>query len=304
MLITGANGHLGQRLLRRLALRSSAGTTSAVRAAVRSKQAASAVHAFAPSSDCVIVDYHDVDGLARAAERCHAIVHLVGILKEGARTRYVEAHEGAAHAIAAAAEKAGVGRIVYLSILGASAGSENACLASKGRAEAILLARAVPTTVIRLPMVLGADQPAALALKAKAMRRVLPLVRGGASREQPIDADDVTTALLAAARPHPERGEILDLAGPESLSHRALVMRIAQLLGRRPRIVPVPLALVRSFAWIAERTLANPPLTRPMLEVLEHNDEIDPAPACRRLGLALTPLDDTLRRCLLPDAPA
>jgi uncharacterized protein YbjT (DUF2867 family) len=298
ILITGANGHLGQRLLRRLAGQSSPGAAVA-RAAVRSAQAASAVRALGTAWDCAVVDYSDVDALARAAESCRAIVHLVGILKESSRTRYAEAHESTAHAIAAAAEKAGVRRIVYLSILGANAGSENACLASKGRAEAILLGRAVPTTVIRLPMVLGAGEPAALALCAQAMRRVLPLVRGGASREQPIDADDVTTAILAAAARDDERGGSFDLAGPESITHRELVLRAASLLRRRPRILPVPYPLVRAFAFLAERSLANPPITRPMLEVLEQDDEIDPAPACREFGLALTPLNETLRRCVL-----
>jgi len=31
--------------------------------------------------------------------------------------------------------------------------------------------------------------------------------------------------------------------------------------------------------------------------VLEHDDHVDPSPACRALGLTLTPLDETLRRC-------
>jgi len=300
ILITGANGHLGQRLLRRVAKESPPGA-AAVQAAVRSAQAASAVRALGTACDCAVVDYRNVDALARAAERCQAIVHLVGILKESSRTRYTEAHESTAHAIAAAAEKAGVRRIVYLSILGASAASANACLASKGRAEAILLGHAVPTTVIRLPMVLGAGEPAATALRAQAMRRILPLVRGGASREQPIDADDVTAAILSAAARDDEWGGGCDLAGPESLTHRELVLRVASLLRRRPRILPVPFPLVRAFAFLAERSLANPPITRPMLEVLEHDDEIDPAPACRELGLELTPLDETLRRCVLSE---
>ena len=269
---------------------------------VRSKQAAAAVAALGLTSDCVVADYRDVDALARAAASCHALVHLVGILKESSRTSYAEAHEATAQAIAAAAEKAGVRRIVYLSILGAHPGSTNPCLASKGRAEATLLGCSVPTTVIRLPMVLGAGEPAALALRAKAMRRVVLLVRGGASREQPLDADDVTTAILAATR-HGGEGRSLDLAGPESLPHRELVLRAASLLGRRPRMAALPLAVARAFAALAERTFTNPPLTRAMLEVLEHDDEIDPAPACQALGLALTPLDETLRRCLLARDP-
>ena len=41
-----------------------------------------------------------------------------------------------------------------------------------------------------------------------------------------------------------------------------------------------------------------------MLGVLDHDDDIDPRPACARLGLALTPLDETLRRCVGPGSEA
>jgi NADH dehydrogenase len=302
VLVTGANGHLGQRLLRRLASRSAFDVRA--RAVVRSQSAADSVRALRlePAPECEVVDYHDVDGLSRAAEGCTHIVHLVGILKESATTRYTDAHESTAFAVARAAEKAGVKRIVYLSILGASAGSRNPCLASKGRAERILLEREVPTTVIRLPMVLGAGDIAARALRGQAMTGVLPLVRGGRTLEQPIDADDVGTAILLALSRRALAGEVIELAGPESLSHRDLVLRAAALHRRRPRILPIPLALARLAAALAERILANPPITRPMLDVLEHDDRIDPRPACALLGLTLTPLDETLRRTVGPGA--
>jgi 2-alkyl-3-oxoalkanoate reductase len=118
-------------------------------------------------------------------------------------------------------------------------------------------------------------------------------VRGGATLEQPIDARDLVHALELALVAPVER-EALDLAGPESLTHRALVLRVAALLGRRPRIVPLPLAAASALAFAMERLAAEPPLTRAMLGVLEHDDRIDPLPAARRLGLELTPLDDTL----------
>jgi hypothetical protein len=44
--------------------------------------------------------------------------------------------------------------------------------------------------------------------------------------------------------------------------------------------------------------LPSRPLTLPMLEVLERDDRVDPAPACRALRLELAPLDATLRRVL------
>src|SRR5690606_24295746 len=113
------------------------------------------------------------------------------------------------------------------------------------------------------------------------------------------DAGDVVEAIVAALARPALAGRVLDLAGPESLPRSALVRRAAALAGASgPAIVPIPLAAVRAFAALAERFAANPPLTRAMLEVLEHDDRVDPQPACAALGIALTPLDETLRRAL------
>ena len=65
-----------------------------------------------------------------------------------------------------------------------------------------------------------------------------------------------------------------------------------------PRIVPIPLAPVRLLAALMARLLSNPPITPAMLGVLQHDDRIDTAVACERLGLELTPLYDTLAHCL------
>jgi NADH dehydrogenase len=262
---------------------------------VRSERAAAALRALPESCrpEVTVADPRDTDALAALARGAEVWVHLVGILKETRTARYADAHEGAAGIVARAAERAGVARIVYPSILGAEPGSRNPCLGSKGRAERILLDGKVPATVLRMPMVLGPDELAAVALRAQASAAWTPLVRGGATLEQPLDAGDAARALVLAAAERGRASAALDLAGPECLSHRSLVLRVAERLGTRPRVVPVPLALAR-LAAAATALLPEPPLTPAVLEVLEHDDCIDPEPACRRLGLALTPLDVTL----------
>jgi uncharacterized protein YbjT (DUF2867 family) len=291
LLVTGANGRLGRSLARAVAGR------RPLRALVRSERAAATLAALPEPvrPEIVVVDWSDADALARAGAGCEDWIHLVGILKETRSSRYVDAHERPAAALARAAEKAGARRIVAVSILGAAPDSRNACLASKGRADASLLGGAVPATVLRVPMVLGPDELAAVALRARASAKLAFLVRGGATLEQPIDARDLVRALELALAAPVERSA-LDLAGPESLSQRELVLRVAKLLGAAPpRIVPLPFAAVSALAWWFEHARADPPLTRAMLGVLEHDDRIDPEPAARRLGLSLTPLDATLR---------
>lgn len=300
VLVTGANGHLGRRLLARLV----AAGGPPPRALVRSESAAETLRAlpFASGLEVAIADWSDPEALARAASGTKHAVHLVGILKESRATRYPDAHEGTCTALAAAAKRAGVRHIVYLSILGSSASDTNACLASKGRAEEILLRSGVPATVLQVPMVLGPGDVAAKALRGQALAPFVALPRGGATLEQPIDSEDVVAAILAVLDRPALAGRVIALAGPESLPHRELVARAAALHGRRPPVVPVPLGAVRLLAALFERFSATPPLTRAMLGVLEHDDRIDPAPAAKELGITLTPLDTTLRRAIGPDA--
>lgn len=302
ILVTGANGHLGRRLLERLA--SEPGARRPVRALVRSAAAAAVLERLPERArpEIRVIEYTDADALASAAAGCAAAVHLVGILRETRSSRYEQAHEATTRALAAAAARAGLRRIVYLSILGSRPQERNACLASKGRAEEILLAGATPAVVLRVPMVIGAGDFVSRALRGQARARVVPLLSGGRVREQPIDAEDVVAAILAALE-RPGLGPLaLDLAGPESLSRRALLERCSRLWGKRPAVLPVPFWLEHAFAAAAERLLPDPPLTRAMLGVLAHDDDIDPKPACDRLGIALTPLDETLRRCVGPGA--
>jgi len=306
VLITGANGHLGTRLIARLA---AADEPVPVRAVVRSERAAATLREKTRgAAEPVVLDPRDVEALACAADGCSAAVHLVGILKEGANSRFVDAHENISVALAEASARAGLRRIVYLSILGSHPGSPNACLASKGRAERILLESKTPALVLRVPMVIGEDDFASRALSGQARAPFVLLPRGGRSLEQPIDANDVVSAILAGVRaPAAAGGPLddvaLDLAGPRSLPRREILALCAALYGRKPpNVIPVPLAIGRTAAFLFEKILADPPVSRAMLGVLDHDDDIDPTDTCRRLGLELTPLDATLRRCVGPEA--
>lgn len=298
ILLTGANGSLGRALVAHL---QKAGRR--VRALVRSERAAASLRALPAPPEVAIVEWSDAPGLAAAAADCDAAVHLVGVLKESPTQRYADAHEGTARALAVAARAGRLRRIVYPSIVGADAASRNACLASKARAEAILMEPPLETTVLRFPMVLGGDDPASGALRANAHRKRVLLVRGGVSLEQPIDVRDVVAAIAAALERPALAGRVLDVAGPESLPRRELVRRAAALVGNRPSFVSVPLALVRGFAAIAEAVTSSPPITTAMLGVLEHDDRVDAKHASDALGIALTPLDETLR-CVLAEGAA
>lgn len=243
------------------------------------------------------LNYTDVAALEATVTDCSEVIHLAGILKESPWSTYEQAHEETTAALLEATAASGLKRIHYLSIVGSSPESSNACLASKGRAESMLLAAPQPALILQVPMVLGEGDYAAAALNSQA-RKGLNLVFAAEARDQPLYAGDVVNALIAAADLPEEFNATLTLAGPEAVNKRQLIQRAAGLLGRRSTVIGLPGGLAIGLARLLEAISKNPPVTVPMMEILHHDDNYDPEPACNTLGITLTPLDDMLEHVL------
>jgi uncharacterized protein YbjT (DUF2867 family) len=284
--ITGANGNLGVRSI-------STFGPDQVRALVRSDRAKQKLLASYPKLDVRVVDYTDASSLRSALLDCEVVVHLVGIIKETRQSSYEDAHERSCSALVESLPDS-VRNIVYLSIVGSNAGSNNACLASKGRAEDILMGTNASVTVLQVPMVLGEGDYASAALQRNASKARAFTFRSS-SLEQPIYAGDVVNAVRAAIKL--DTTQRLQLAGPESLTREALIQRASASKGHQVQVISLPIGLGMSLAWLFER-LWNPPVTRAMLGVLDHDDAIDSEAAIKMLDVTLTPLDEMLAQVL------
>lgn len=290
--ITGANGNLGQRLIRRL-LTEGAMITAVVRSG-RAERELTRVFSATSQLRIEVIDYAETMLLAQAAYGAQYAVHLVGILKSSKNATYATAHESSCTSLSRALKDTSVEHITYLSILGAKPESNNACLASKGRAERILYRCPIPACTLRVPMVIGERDYASKMLTQRANLNSSVTFRAG-SLEQPIYADDVIDAICSAARLGLDGG--LDLAGPESLTRAELYRRAAAAIGRTTRVRSIPMFLGYTMAWFLELFMSEPPVTRAMLGVLDHDDDIDVAKALRLLELdKLTELDVMLHK--------
>ncbi len=298
-LITGANGNLGKRLIEDLLQDPAA----EVKAVVRSERAAGTIRdiglddSAASRLDVQILDYHDVEALRAAAAGCEQAVHLVGILKETPSATYADAHEASCEALMQALDGSTVQHLTYMSIVGSTPGDDNACLASKGRAEEICRSGATSCCVLRVPMVLGEGDYASFALGKRA-RSSRSFTFRADSLEQPIYAGDVIRAIKAAGTARVNAA--LDLGGPEVLTRKALTLRAAGVLGMpEPLVISLPISFGMAMAWAMSTLLANPPVTPAMLGVLDHDDRIDPNDALNALGIdSLTDLDTMLKAVL------
>ncbi len=249
-----------------------------------------------------ITDPTDADAIAEIGTNCDAAVHLIGTIKEARDSRYADADEKPARALAEATSRLALNQIVYLSILGADHASDSRCLRSRAAAEEILRSAPTAVTVIRVPMVLGEKDRASLALARRASAKRVVLFKAGCL-EQPIYAGDVIAAIANSLQVSEPLSQAFDLAGPRSLSRRELVMRAAALQNNRPSIYPLPQFLGFALAYVLEIIKRKPRLTREMLRVLNHDDAIDPGEAADALGITLTPLADTLQRCIVNRLP-
>ncbi len=108
-----------------------------------------------------------------------------------------------------------------------------------------------------------------------------------------IDVRDAAAGLIAAM----ERGRPGEcyLLGGENVTFEQMFEMLSRVTGRRAPRLKLPEGVVRRAAWLAERTLKNPPLTEQVALMSARHWYYDDATARRELGHSSRPLERTLR---------
>jgi uncharacterized protein YbjT (DUF2867 family) len=157
-----------------------------------------------------------------------------------------------------AAARAGVSRIVLVSVTNPSEGSELPYFRGKARVERALAAVGVEWAVVRPTLVFGRDD-ILLSNIAWALRRspFFAVAGDGRYRVQPVSVEDVARIAVSL-----QPGEIADAAGPETFSFVELVRLVASAIGRTPRFVHAPSAVVLAAARVVGALHRDVMLTR------------------------------------------
>jgi len=114
------------------------------------------------------------------------------------------------------------------------------------RSEALLMERCerrgVAWTILRPTLIYLEGRDQNVTRLARLIRRlgVLPLAGDGSGLRQPVHAEDLATVAMNALATPGSAGRAYDLPGGETLTYRAMVVRIFEGLGRRPRILALP----------------------------------------------------------------
>jgi uncharacterized protein YbjT (DUF2867 family) len=227
-------------------------------------------------------------------ELAYYLVHSLGSRDFEQRDRL------AAATVAGEAERAGLRQLVYLGGLGDESAGLSRHLRSRAETAAVLASGSVPVTTLRAAMVIGPGSAAfetIVALVDRLPGMICP--RWVATPTQPIALADVAAYLAAVAGRDDMLGESFDAGGPDVMTYREMIERIARIRGKRPLIVEVPVLTPRlSSYWLHLVTPVTAGVARPLIEGLR-NATVSRDERLRRLvPLRLTSFDDAARAAM------
>jgi uncharacterized protein YbjT (DUF2867 family) len=206
----------------------------------------------------------------------------------------------AATTTAREAERAGVHQIVYLGGLGDESPDLSPHLKSRAETAVHLASGSVPVTTLRAAMVIGPCSAAfetIVALVDRLPGMICP--RWVSTSTQPIALQDVTAYLVDAAGREDMLGESFDAGGPDVMTYREMIERIALIRGRHPLIVEVPVLSPRlSSWWLTLVTPVQSRVARPLVEGLRTPTVAHDQRLHNLVPLELTPFDEAARSAL------
>jgi uncharacterized protein YbjT (DUF2867 family) len=272
VLVLGASGYVGGRLVPRLL-----DSGYRVRCVARSPEKL-AGSSWAPDVEIVKADLLESDELRPAFDGVSFVFHLVHSM--GKADEFSTADREIARNVAAAAEAAGVERVVYLGGLGEVDEDTSPHLRSRAEVGEILLASSVPATVLRAAVIIGSGSASFEMLRhlvEKLPAMVTP--RWVNTRVQPIAIRDVLRYLVGVLGDPSTDDHVFDIAGPDVLTYRQMMQTYAEVAGLPRRwilTVPVLTPSLSSY-WVNVVTpvpfgLAKPLVLSLAVEVVKRPD--------------------------------
>jgi uncharacterized protein YbjT (DUF2867 family) len=237
LLLTGATGTVGNALLPRLTAR-----VEPVRCLVRSPRGLGDQRV---RVQIVLGDLADPWSFRHALRGVDTVVHLAASVRDQPAASIEELNGLATWRLVRAAERAGVRRFVFFSALGASSRHAVRFFRAKALAERALVESSLDYTIFAPSIVYAPGDRWLTLLDRLSLLPVMPLPGAGRALFQPIWAEDAASAVLAVLGRNGDAPDRVELAGPDTLSHEAIVALALRSFGRRRPLLPVPQPVVR-----------------------------------------------------------
>jgi uncharacterized protein YbjT (DUF2867 family)/uncharacterized protein YndB with AHSA1/START domain len=284
ILLTGATGYIGGRLVPRLV---EAGHR--VRCLARDPARLAGRH-WLPRVEVMVGDCLQRETLPAAMAGVDTAFYLVHSMAGG--YDFEERDVTAARNFAAMARAAGVQRIIYLGGLGDPATGLSDHLRSRQATGAALRETGVPITEFRAAVIVGSGSLSFEIIRCLTERvPVMICPKWVFTRVQPIAISNVLDYLAAALDTPESAGRVLEIGGADVMTYGGMLTGYARVRGLRRWLVPVPLLTPRlSSLWVHLVTPVPAAIARPLIDGLR-NDVIVRDDTARRLFPQIEPLD-------------
>ncbi|NNC41396.1 MAG: DUF2867 domain-containing protein [Acidimicrobiia bacterium] len=245
VLVTGATGYIGGRLVHRLLE-----DGFDVRCMTRDPERLQ-LDPWRDRVEVVKADALVPETLDEALAGCDTAFFLIHAMGPG-NTEFPALDRRAATNFAAAAERAGLRRIVYLGGLGEETDVLSKHLASRREVGQILATGATPVTALRAAVIIGSGSVSFEMIRH--LTEILPVIMRPdwmRSRCQPIAVRNVVEILVSVIDdPEPVNREY-DIGGPDVLTYEEMMQGYAKVAGLRKRVVvPLPIFSARLSALV------------------------------------------------------
>ncbi|MEO5895740.1 MAG: SDR family oxidoreductase [Vicinamibacterales bacterium] len=290
VLLTGATGYVGGRLLRRF----EAGGRP-IRCLVRDRER---FGERSSTTEVVTGDCLDEASLDAALAGVHSAYYLVHSM--GAGSGFADADRRAATNFGRAAARSGAKRIIYLGGLTDASGALSPHLKSRAETGEILRASGVPVVEFRASIIIGAGSLSFEMVQALVERLpVMVCPRWVSTLTQPVAIDDVVAYLESALSLPDGIRTIFEIGGPETVSYGDMMRAYAKLRGLHRVLLPVPFLTPHlSGLWLALVTPAQARVGRALVEGLKNSTVVRSTAARDTFAIVPTPLEAALRAAI------
>lgn len=290
ILVTGASGFIGQRLVKALCVE---GLNP--RCLLRRSLS------LPVGAETVIGDLLIPGTLSSALDGIDTVYYLVHSMAGGAE--FESRDRTAANNFITAATAAGVRRVIYLGGLGETGSGLSAHLRSRMEIGSLLSSAPFKTTVLRAAIIIG--KGGASFEMIRCLVELLPVMitpRWVDTRCQPIAVDDVIRYLTGCLHDERTTGETFDIGGPDILTYREMMEHFAALEKRPLFIIPVPVLTPKlSSYWVWLITTVKPSISMPLIEGLANEVVCKDNRIRELIPFRLTPYDEAVRIALSKD---
>ena len=284
ILVTGATGYIGGRLVPRL-LREG----RSVRVMVRRRRRVLS-RPWSGEVEIAVGDALKPETLPQAMKGVHTAYYLIHSI--AGPSGFEELDLQAARNFGQAAKDAGVKRIIYLGGLGDPQADLSPHLRSRQHTGDALRESGVPVTEFRAAVIVGSGSISFEMIRHLAER--LPVMVCPTwiySRIQPIAIDDLLAYLVSALDEPKSIGRTIEIGGADVTTYRGLMLGYARARGLRRFLIPVPVLTPRlSSYWVHWITPIPAKITRALVEGLR-NDVVVTNNLADTIFPGVTPMD-------------